>query len=161
MAMSNADIARIMREIAIYLDMEGVQFKPRAYEKVAYAIEAVDEPLTEVYRRGGLKAICDIPGVGKSIGEKVVTLIETGSLPYYEELRSKVPVDLAGLTAIEGLGPKMIKVLYQELGIKTVDDLEKAALAGKVRDLPHFGEKSEQKIIKGIGFVKKSTGRFT
>ncbi|HEX7406540.1 MAG TPA: DNA polymerase/3'-5' exonuclease PolX [Candidatus Binatia bacterium] len=159
--MSNADIARIMREIAIYLDMEGVQFKPRAYEKVAYAIEAVDEPLTEVYRRGGLKAICDIPGVGKSIGEKVVTLIETGSLPYYEELRSKVPVDLAGLTAIEGLGPKMIKVLYQELGIKTVDDLEKAALAGKIRDLPHFGEKSEQKIIKGIGFVKKSTGRFT
>ena len=161
MAMSNADIARIMREIAIYLDMAGVQFKPRAYEKVAYAIEAVDEPLTEVYRRGGLKAICDIPGVGKSIGEKVVTLIETGSLPYYEELRSKVPVDLAGLTAIEGLGLKMIKVLYQELGIKTVDDLEKAALAGKIRDLPHFGEKSEQKIIKGIGFVKKSTGRFT
>jgi DNA polymerase (family 10) len=159
--MSNADIARIMREIAVYLDMEGVQFKPRAYEKVAYAIEAVDEPLTEVYRRGGLKAICEVPGVGKGIGEKIAVLIETGTLPYYEELRRKTPVDISGLTAIEGLGPKMIKVLYQELGIKTVDDLEKAALAGKIRDLPHFGEKSEQKILKGIGFVKKSTGRFT
>lgn len=158
---SNADIARIMREIAIYLDMEGVPFKPRAYEKAAYAIEAVDEPLTEVYRRGGLKAICEVPGVGKSIGEKIAALLESGSLPYYEELRRQTPVDLTGLTAIEGLGPKMIKVLYQELGIKTVTDLEKAALTGKIRDLPHFGEKSEQKILKGIGFVKKSTGRFT
>jgi DNA polymerase (family 10) len=161
MTMSNAEIARIMREIAVYLDMEDVPFKPRAYEKVAYAIEAVDEPLTEVYRRGGLKAICEVPGVGKGIGEKIAVLIETGTLPYYEELRRKTPVDISGLTAIEGLGPKMVKVLYQELGIKTVDDLEKAALAGKIRDLPHFGEKSEQKILKGIGFVKKSTGRFT
>ena len=157
---SNADIARIMREIAIYLDMEGVPFKPRAYEKAAYAIEAVDEPLTEVFRHGGLKTICEIPGIGKSIGEKIATLIETGSLPYYDDLRKKTPVDLTGLTAIEGLGPKMIQVLYHELGVKTVDDLERAAQAGKIRDLPHFGEKSEQKILKGIGFVRKSTGRF-
>ncbi|MFN8626602.1 MAG: DNA polymerase/3'-5' exonuclease PolX [Candidatus Binatia bacterium] len=158
---SNADIARIMREIAIYLDMDGVPFKPRAYEKAAYAIEAVDEPLTEVFRHGGLKAICEIPGVGKSIGEKIAILIETGSLPYYDELREKTPVDLTGLTAIEGLGPKMIQVLYHELGIKTVDDLERAAQGGRIRDLPHFGEKSERKILKGIGFVRKSTGRFT
>lgn len=158
--MSNAEIARIMREIAVYLDMEDVAFKPRAYEKAAYAIEACDEPLTEIHKRGGFKAICEIPGVGKSIAEKIVTLLETGSLPYYEELREKVPVDLAGLTAVEGLGPKMIKVLYLELGVKTVADLEQAALAGKIRHLPHFGEKSEQKILKGVGFVKKSTGRF-
>jgi DNA polymerase (family 10) len=158
---TNADIARIMREIAMYLDMEDVPFKPRAYEKVAYAVEAVDEPLSDVYRRGGLKAICEIPGVGKSIGEKIAALLETGSLPYYEELRGRTPVDLGSLMAIEGLGPKMIKVLYQELGIKTLDDLEKAALAGRIRGLPHFGEKSEQKILKGISFVKKRTGRFT
>jgi DNA polymerase (family 10) len=158
--MTNAEIAHIMREIAVYLDMDGVQFKPRAYEKAAYAIEACDEPLMEMYRRGGFKAICEIPGVGKSIAEKIETLLQTGSLPYHEELRQKVPVDLAGLTAVEGLGPKMIKALYLELGVKSVEDLEQAALAGKVRHLPHFGEKSEQKILKGIGFVKKSTGRF-
>jgi len=158
--MSNAEIARIMREIAIYLDMEGVEFKPRAYEKAAYAIEACDQPLIEVYRSGGFKAICELPGVGKSIAEKIETLLQTGSLPYYEELRRKVPVDLAGLTAVEGLGPKMIKALYIDLGVKSIDDLEQAALAGKIRHLPHFGEKSEQKILKGIGFVKKSTGRF-
>jgi DNA polymerase (family 10) len=157
---SNAEIARLMREIAVFLDMDGVPFKPRAYEKVAYAIEAVDEPLADIYRRGGRKAVEDIPGVGTSIAEKIVTLIETGRLPYYEELRKKTPVDVSGLTAIEGLGPKNIKALYHELGVRTVADLEKAARAGKIRDLPHFGEKSEQKILKGIGFVKQRTGRF-
>ncbi len=158
--MTNADIARVMREIAVFLDMEGVQFKPRAYEKVAYAIEAVEEPIADIYKRGGIKAVEEIPGVGKSIAEKIVTLIETGKLPYHEELRKKTPVDVAGLTGIEGLGPKNIKALYQELGVRTVADLEKAALAGKIRDLPHFGEKSEQKILKGIGFLKQRSGRF-
>src|SRR5437016_3793959 len=118
--MTNAQIARIMREIAAFLDMEGVPFKPRAYEKVAYAIEAVDEPIAEIYRRGGIKAVGEIPGVGKSIAEKIVTLIESGRLPYYEELQAKTPVDVAGLMAIEGLGPKNIKTLYAELGIRTV-----------------------------------------
>jgi len=158
--MTNADIARVMREIAVFLDMDGVPFKPRAYEKVAYAIEAVDEPIAGIYQRGGIKAVEEIPGVGKSIAEKIVTLIDTGKLPYYEELRKKTPVDVAGLTAIEGLGPKNIKTLYQEIGVRTVADLEKAALAGKIRELPHFGEKSEQKILKGIGFLKQRSGRF-
>ena len=158
--MTNADIARVMREIAVFLDMDGVPFKPRAYEKAAYAIESVDEPIADIYRRGGIKAVEDIPGVGKSIAEKVVTLLDTGRLPYYDELHKKTPVDVAGLTAIEGLGPKNIKALYAELGVRTVEDLEKAALAGKIRDLPHFGEKSEQKILKGICFVKQRTGRF-
>jgi len=158
--LSNADIARVMREIAVFLDMEGVPFKPRAYEKVAYAIEAVDEPIADIFKRGGIRAVEEIPGVGKSIAEKIVALIETGKLPYYEELHRKTPVDVAGLTAIEGLGPKHIKTLYAELGVRTVADLEKAALAGKIRQLPHFGEKSEQKILKGIGFVKQRSGRF-
>lgn len=157
---SNADIARIMREIAVFLDMEGVPFKPRAYEKAAYAIEAVDDPIADIYKRGGLKAVEAIPGVGKSIAEKIATLLQTGKLPYYEELHRKTPVDVAALTAIEGLGPKNIKALYGELGVRTIADLEKAALAGKIRQLPHFGEKSEQKILKGIGFLKQRTGRF-
>lgn len=158
--MTNAEIARILREIAILLDMEGVQFKPRAYEKAAYAVEAVEQPLSELYQKEGVKAIEAIPGVGKAISEKIVTLIETGRLPYYEELKQKTPVDLANLTSIEGLGPKMIKALYQHLGIKTVEELERAAQEGKIRNLPHFGEKSEQKILKGIAFLKKSSGRF-
>jgi DNA polymerase (family 10) len=156
---TNADIARIMREISMFLDMEGDKFRPRAYEKIAHAIESLDEPLADVYHRGGIKAVAEIPGVGKSTAEKIATLIDTGSLPYYEELRGKTPVDITALAAIEGLGPKMIKSLYDHLGVRTIDDLEAAAEAGKVRHLPHFGEKSEQKILKGIAFVKKSGGR--
>ncbi|MBI3606974.1 MAG: DNA polymerase/3'-5' exonuclease PolX [Nitrospirae bacterium] len=159
--MTNAEIARIMREISVFLDMEGVPFRPRAYEKIAHAIEALDEPLASVYHRGGLKAIAEIPGVGKSTAEKIVALIETGRLPYYDDLRRKTPVDVTALTAIEGLGPKMIKALYDQLGVKTVGDLEAAAKAGRVRHLPHFGEKSEQKILKGIAFLKQSGGRLT
>jgi DNA polymerase (family X) len=157
---SNADIARVLREIAVFLDMDGVAFKPRAYEKAAYAVEALDAPLAERWARGGVQAVEEIPGVGTSIAEKIVTLLETGKLPYYEELRRKVPVDVAGLTAIEGLGPKHIKTLYQDLGIRSVADLERAARAGKIRALAHFGEKSEQKILKGIGFLKQRSGRF-
>jgi len=158
--MTNAEIARILREIAVFLDMESVPFKPRAYEKAAYAIDALDEPLVDVHRRGGLKAVEQLPGVGKSIAEKIVVLIESGHLPYYEELCAKTPVDISGLVAIEGLGPKNIKILYEELGVRTVADLEEAARAGKIRSLARFGEKSEQKILKGIGFLKQSGGRF-
>jgi len=158
--MTNAEIARVLREIAVFLDMDGVPFKPRAYEKVASAVEAVDGQIADIYRKGGVKAVEDIPGVGKSIAEKIVTLIETGKLPYYEELHQKTPVDVSGLSAIEGLGPKNIKALYQELGVRTVEDLEEAARNGRVRALPHFGEKSEQKILKGIEFLKRSGGRF-
>ncbi|GIW43327.1 MAG: DNA polymerase/3'-5' exonuclease PolX [Candidatus Binatia bacterium] len=157
---SNAEVARILREIALLLEMENVPFKPRAYEKAAYAVESLSEPVVELLERGGERAIEEIPGVGKSIAEKIITLVRTGRLPYYEELHAKVPVDLAGLSAIEGLGPKNIKVLYEQLGVRTVEDLEKAAREGKIRQLPHFGEKSEQKILRGIEFLKRSQGRF-
>jgi DNA polymerase (family 10) len=157
---TNAEIANIMREIAFYLDMEGIAFKPRAYEKAAYAIEAFEDPIADLYQHGGLKAIEAIPGVGKSIAEKISELIETGRLSYHEELRCKTPVDVEGLASIEGLGPKMIKTLYDQLGVRTVEDLERAARDGKIRALPHFGEKSEQKILKGVLFHKKSAGRF-
>jgi DNA polymerase (family X) len=158
-AVTNADIARILREIALLLDMDSVPFKPRAYEKVAEAVAAADEPLAEVHARGGRKAIERIPGVGKSIAEKISILLETGRLPYYDELHARTPVDLTGLSAIEGLGPKNIRVLYEELGVRTVGDLEAAARDGRIRSLARFGEKSEQRILRGIAFLRQSQGR--
>jgi DNA polymerase (family 10) len=158
--MTNAEVAKILREIAFFLDMEEIPFKPRAYEKAAYAVEALDAPIDEIYHRGGIKAVEEIPGVGKSIAEKLITLIETGQLPYHEALRKKSPVDVEHLAPIEGLGPKRIKFLYDQLGIRTVDDLERAAMEGKIHSLPHFGEKSEEKILKGISFFKKSGSRY-
>jgi DNA polymerase (family 10) len=157
--MRNAELARCFRSIAGYLDMDGVAFKPRAYEKAAQAIDAYDRPLVEVYRTGGLKALCQIPGVGKSMAEKLVELVTTGRCALHEEYQRRIPVDLAELTKLEGIGPKAVKVLYERLGVRTLDDLAAAARAGKVRTLPHFGVRSEEKILKSLAFVQTSGRR--
>ena len=159
--MPNVEFALIFREISLYLEMQGVQFKPRAYEKVAYTLEAMEESLAEIYKRGGVKALREVPGVGEAIAEKIEEIIQTGKLTYYEELRRKTPVDIRALTAIEGVGPKMVKVLYEKLEVKDVSDLERVAQIGKIRGLPHFGEKMEQKILRGIEFLKQGSGRVT
>src|SRR6266566_3171255 len=157
--MRNAELARVFRDIAAYLDMNDVAFKPRAYEKAAQAIESHDRPLEQVYRAGGVKALLEIPGIGASMAEKLEELIATGKCKLREEYHRRMPVDLAALTALEGVGPKAVKVLYQRLGVRTLADLEAAARAGKVRALPHFGEKSEQKILKALAFVQTSGQR--
>ncbi len=156
----NFEVANILKEIAVFLEMDDVQFKPRAYEKAARSIEALQEDVEEIYRKGGIKALMEIPGVGKSIAEKIEELIKTGKIKYHEELKEKVPVDLESLSGIEGLGPKTIKTLWQELKIRNIEDLEKAALAHKICKLPGFKEKTEQNILKGIEFAKRSKGRY-
>lgn len=160
MRLTNSEIARVLREISLLLDMDSVPFKPRAYERVADLVAATDEPLAEIHRRGGRKAIEKLPGVGKSIAEKISLLIETGRLPYFDELHARTPVDLSALSAIEGLGPKNIRILYEELGVRTIADLEAAANAGKIRSLARFGARSEEKILRGIAFLAQSRGRF-
>lgn len=156
---SNQEVARIIAEIGEYLDMEGVPFKPRAYEKAAQAVGDLDKSCLEIYQSGGLSALEEIPDVGASIAKKIEELLKTGHLKYHDELKRRVPVDLAGLRKIEGLGPKSIKKLYEKLGVKTIADLEKAARAGKIAKLEHFGAKSEENILKGLDFLKKATGR--
>jgi DNA polymerase (family X) len=158
--MKNHEVARILRNISILLDMDSVPFKPRAYEKAALTIEALEDDVEHMYQLGGVKALKEIPGVGESIAEKIEELIKTGKLAYYEDLRKKAPVDLESLTRIEGLGPKTIKTLWQKLKIKNAEELEKAALAHKISQLPGFKKKSEENILKGIEFAKKSSGRF-
>ena len=158
--MTNSEIAKILREVGEYLDMQGEAFKPRAYEKAAENIASLDEGVEEIYAKGGLKAVEAIPSVGASIGGKIEELLKTGKLKYYEQLKKKTPVELSSLTAIEGLGPKSIKILYEKLGIKNVDELERAAKAGEIARLAGFGKKSEENILKGIGFARSSGGRF-
>ncbi len=157
---SNKEVAEVLAEIAEYLEMQDIPFKPRAYEKVAGVIEGLEEEVGEIYKKGGLKTLEEIPGVGVSIAEKIEELLKTGHCKYYEQLKKKTPVNLAELRGIEGLGPKSIKKLYQKLGVRDIADLEKAVQAGKIAKLEGFGKKSEENILKGIGFVKKFGGRF-
>jgi DNA polymerase (family 10) len=157
---TNAELAQIFREIALYLEMREEPFKPRAYEKVAYALEALEEPVARIYARAGLKGLRAIPGVGAAIAEKIKEILGSGRLEYYESLKRETPVDVGTLTSIEGVGPKMVKTLYERLGIRNIADLERAARAGKIQRLPRFGEKLEQKILRGIGFLEAGSGRF-
>src|SRR3989344_4793193 len=157
---SNAEISEKLSQIAEYLEMQEAPFKPRAYQKVAETIQALAEPVHALFAKGGVKALEEIPGVGKGIAEKIEELFKTGKISELEKLKKKTPVDLASLTKIQGVGPKSIRTLYQKLGVKTVADLEKAAVQGRVRGLEGFGVKSEENILKGVSFAKKSAGRF-
>jgi len=157
--MKNPEIARILREISAFLDMQNVAFKPRAYEKAAQSVSALEEPVEELFSRGGLRALEEIPGVGRSVAEKIAEFVETGRVAYRDELHRKIPVDVERLLGIEGLGPKGIRTLYEHLKIRNVTELEAAARAGQIRDVPGFGEKSEQKILRGLGFLRSEAGR--
>lgn len=156
--MKNYEVARILHEIAIYEEMKGEKFKPRAYEKASIYIESLSDDLGDIFKKGGIKALMELPGVGKSIAEKLVEIIKTGKLLYHEELKRQLPVDVTTLSAIEGIGPKTVKVLYEKLGITNIEELEKAVRKKQLRTIPDFGEKSEQKILNGIEFFKKSHG---
>jgi DNA polymerase (family 10) len=158
--MINSEIAKILYEISEYLEMEDVAFKPRAFEKAGIVIESLEQDISEIYKKEGLKGLEKIPTIGKAIGEIIEDLIKTNKSKYYERLKKKTPVKIGELTAVGGVGPKMIKKLYKDLGIKNLKDLEKAAKSGKIRNLEDFGEKTESNILQGIEFLKKSGNRF-
>ncbi|HBD05161.1 TPA: DNA polymerase/3'-5' exonuclease PolX [Candidatus Uhrbacteria bacterium] len=156
---SNKQIAQVLNEIAEYLEAQRVQFKPRAYQKAAQVIESLSEPLSALYKKCGTKCLDDLPGIGQSIAEKIEELLKTGRLKYLAELKKKMPVNIADISRIEGIGPKMALELYKKLGIKTLTQLEAAAKSGKVARLKGYGKKSEEKILKGIEFLKTERGR--
>ena len=158
--MKNKEIARIFIGIAEYLEMEGVPFKPYAYQKAALTLETLKDDVEDLYGRGGLKALKGIPGVGESIAHKIEEYLNTGKVEYYEEFKRKLPIALDEIVAVEGVGPKKAKVLYEKLGIKTLEDLEAAARAHKIAPLFGFGEKTEKNILQAIDFLKGSKGRF-
>jgi DNA polymerase (family 10) len=157
--MKNQEVAKLLRMMGSYLEMKGVAFKPQAYEKAAYSVEALDEDIEEFVNKKGKEGLMELPGVGESIAEKIIEYLKTGKIKELEELKKEVPVDIETLTSIEGVGPKIVYKLYKALGIKNIDDLEKACLEHKIRRLPGFGEKSEEKILKGIQFFKQGGGR--
>jgi DNA polymerase (family 10) len=154
---SNQEIASVLHEIADLLELEEVEWKPRAYRKAAQSIETLGEPVVSIYERGELETI---PGIGKSIAEKIRELIEKGQLEYLEELRNEFPKGVRDLESIEGVGPRKALILYEQLGIRTIDDLERAARQKKIRMLKGFGETSEKKILEGIQRYRETGSRY-
>ena len=158
--MKNQSLAKMFYEIAEYLEMDGVPFKPYAYQKAATTLEALKEDVEDVYRQGGVKALRALPGVGDAIAKKIEEYVTTGRLRYYEEFKEKMPIDLDEITRVEGMGPRRAKILFEKLGVRNLKELEEAARSGRIAPLSGFGEKTENNILEAIEFLKRSKGRF-
>jgi DNA polymerase (family 10) len=158
--MTNKEIADTFTLVADLLEIKGeVVYKTLAYRKAADNLTSLGRDINDVYAEGGLKALLDIPGVGKAIGEKIEELISTGKLSYLEKLKKEVPAELAELLQIPDLGPKKVGLFYSELGITSIEELKKAAEGGQLRDLAGMGAKSEAKILEGIDSLSRRSGR--
>ena len=157
--MENKSIADVFTEIADILDIQGENsFRIRSYRNAARTIGDMSENLEDLVKAG--RNLEEIPGIGKSIHEKIVEIVKTGKCQSLEELKKKIPPGLTELLKLEGLGPKKVKLLYDGLGVDSVDRLEKAARAGRLRNLAGMGEKTEEKIVKSIGQFRAGIGRF-
>ena len=162
MALNNHQLSAIFSDIADRLNIEGTEnvFAIRAYQRAAETIESAPRPLSEIYAEGGLKGLEGSAGIGKEIAKKIESLISTGKLEYYEKLKARVPDGVAAMLQVPSVGPKKVKQFWDERQITSVDELEAAAKAGKLRDLPKMGEKAEQKILLGIASLRRrATGR--
>lgn len=139
--------------------MDGVAFKPYAYRKAADVLVSEKEDIESVYQRGGLKELESMPGIGKHIALKIEEYIKTGKIKQYELLKRQIPADIEELTKVEGVGPMTARTLYEKLNVKNIKDLKRAAEEHKIAPLFGFGDKKEQAILEGIGFLSKNEGR--
>ncbi len=158
--MKNQELAKIFYEIANYLAMDDIPFKPYAYERAALTLETLEGNVEEIYEKGGEKGLEAFPGIGKNIAAHIAEYLKTGKIKYYEDLKKRTPINFQELSAVEGLGPKRVKILYQKLGVRNLKELERAAKSHKIALLFGFGDKTEKNILEGIKFLKRSKGRF-
>lgn len=154
--MKNKEVADILYEIADYLEMQDVDWKPRAYRKAARNVEGLSESIEDIHERGELE---EIDGVGQNIADKIIEFLETGEMEYYQKLKEELPLDIDSLTSVEGLGPKRVKKIYQAIEVTNLDELEEAAEEGKIAEIEGFGEKTEQNILKHIDIARKGQDR--
>jgi DNA polymerase (family 10) len=155
--LTNGDLARIFHEIGDMLEVKGeLVFKTVAYHRAADAIGRSPVDLVAAYRSGNAPKV---PGVGQAISDKIAELVTTGRMTFHEKLRDEVPPSLVGLLRISGLGPKSVRLIYQELGIETIEDLRRAAEAGTLRTLKGMSARTEALILAGIAALESRPTR--
>ncbi|WP_171169118.1 DNA polymerase/3'-5' exonuclease PolX [Streptomyces sp. I05A-00742] len=156
MARPNEEVEALLQEYADLVAITGGDaFKARAYEKAARAVGGHPEDVAAM----DVKALREIPNVGRSIAEKVVEFLRTGQVAAFEETRASVPAGVRELLTIPTLGPKKALALYEELRVSSVPELLDAVREERLRDLKGFGEKTEQNILHGIELMQKAGGR--
>ena len=146
--LTNGTLARIFHDIGDMLEVKGeVVFKTVAYHRAADTIGRSPIDLVAAYRAGNPPKV---PGVGQAISDKITELVTTGRMRFYDKLREEIPPSLVGMLRIPGLGPKTVRLIYEELGIQTLEDLRKAAEAGTLQSLKGLSAKTESLILAGI-----------
>ncbi len=151
-------VAEILEEIGTLLELKGENpFKSRAYSNAARVIESLEQDLDMLVKSGELGKL---KGIGQALNEKITELVTTGRLEYYEKLKADFPSGLMNLLRVPGLGPKKVKALYEKLGITNIGELEYACNENRLLELEGFGERSQEKILEGIQYLKKSHGLF-
>ncbi len=155
--MDNRQVAAIFVRMADILDIQGENpHRIMAYRRAAENIAALSRPLEEIWRAGELDSI---PGIGKTLAEKIDELMRTGRLEAYEKLRAQVPDGVVEMLQVPDVGPRKAALFWKELGITSIAELEEAARAGKLRSLPGMGVRSEEKVLAGIEALKRRSGR--
>lgn len=155
--MDKDQVAAVLSEIGVLLELQGENpFKCRAYANAARLLEGLTEPLEKLVAE---RRLGELKGIGEALQEKITTLVTTGRLPYYEELKASIPPGLVQMLEIPGLGPKRIKLLHEKLGVDSVEALEAACRAGRVAALEGFGEKTQAKILEGIAHRRQYAER--
>jgi DNA polymerase (family 10) len=144
----NGEIAEAFEELASLYELDGaVVYRVGAYRNAAKAIREAGVSVEEMAKQG---RVVELAGVGKTIAEKIDALLETGSIPASEKLKARIPSGLIAVTRIPGLGPKRARLLYDTLGVESLDDLRKAAEAGTLKDVPGFGAKAEENVKEAL-----------
>ncbi len=158
MKMRREDVAEVLEEIALLLELKGENvFKTRAYRSGAEVALHSEEDFMGLAMEGRLG---ELKGFGKALREKVSELVQTGRMTYYEDLKGEFPEGLFDLFDLSGLGPKKIKALYDKLGVDSVEALKDVCVSGKVAELSGFGEKTVVKIMEAIEMKEKFASHF-
>ncbi len=157
MPVQNAEIAELFNQYADLLEIKGAnEYRVRAYRNAARNISNLSRSAAEMV--SGSEDLAKLPGLGKDLAAKVADIVNTGKLPQLEELKEELPAELIDITRLAGLGPKRTGVLYQELGITSIEQLTEAAKRREIRELPGFAVKTEQKILEEIGRRSATAG---
>ncbi len=157
--MNNRDIAAVFEQLADLLEFQNANpFRIRSYRNGARKIADLSEPLATIEADAERK-LTDIDGIGKTLAEKIVELLETGKLDALEKLLSEVPPSVLALLRVPGLGPKKAALLHKELGVNSLDDLRAACEQQQVRDLKGFAAKTEETILQGLAIAEQAESR--
>ena len=157
--MENLDVARVLTTLADLLEIQGANpFRIRAYRNAVNTINSLSRPLAAMVEAG--QDLTELPDVGTSVATHIVELLETGRITRLEEVSAEIPITLVELVRLDGVGPKKAKKLFEELEVRTVDDLARCLEEGTVQKLGGFGVRSAEKIRRAIESHRQRTGRF-